>query len=120
MVGRPDVLRLDEVIDSRSGGVHDEEDHEQVRSSYVRHLRLHAFLAMVALGGGPAKVLLCPGYARLSRSRRILVFGQEANDAIRLLDDYNTLVSKGVDCHLFASPSPHRRLVGGVLSKQFA
>ena len=50
IVGRPDVVRPEEVVDFKTGEVFEDEDQEQVKGAYVRQLRLYAFLGHLASG----------------------------------------------------------------------
>lgn len=107
IVGRPDVVRPDEVIDFKSGAVHEDEDQEQLRPSYVSQLRLYAFLVKEALGWWPRRGVLVPMVGPpVEIEIDPHVCEEEANDAVRLLDDYNALVCKGSDSTELASPSP--------------
>ncbi|MCL4851001.1 MAG: PD-(D/E)XK nuclease family protein, partial [Bryobacteraceae bacterium] len=60
LVGRPDVVRPDVIIDFKSGSVHEQGAEEEVRASYVRQLRLYAFLVKEALGSWPQRGILVP------------------------------------------------------------
>lgn len=107
LVGRPDVVRTDEIIDFKSGDIHDDEDHERVRPSYVRQLRLYGFLVKESLGWWPRKGILIPMIGPIVEVEiEPEVCIAEANDAVRLLKNYNALVSEGSECAQFASPLP--------------
>ena len=107
IVGRPDVVLADEIIDYKSGTVYDEEDKEQVKPSYLRQLRLYAFLANEALGRWPRRGVLVPMIG-LPVEAEIdnRVCKEEVNYAVRLLDEYNSLVFQRADCNHFATASP--------------
>lgn len=107
MVGRPDVMRTEEVVDFKTGDLFEDEDQEQVKAAYVRQLRLYAYLVKETLGwwprrgvllpmaGSPVAVKLEPGECEA-----------EAAEAIRLLDEYNEGLARAPEPIDLASPSP--------------
>ena len=107
IVGRPDVVRHNEIVDYKSGNIYDSSTHEQIKHSYVRQLKLYAFLVNEALGWWPRRAILVPMVGlpvEIEIDPRACE--KEARDAVRLLNDYNTLVSRHADISQFANPSP--------------
>jgi len=107
IVGRPDVVRHYEIIDFKSGNIYDSSAHEQIKRSYVRQLKLYAFLVNESLGWWPRRAILAPMVGlpvEIDIDPRACE--KEARDAVRLLNDYNALVSRHADISQFANPSP--------------
>ncbi len=107
MVGRPDVVRPEEVVDFKTGDVFEDEDLEHVKTAYVRQLRLYAFLVNGTLGWWPRRGVLLP----MAGSPVTVELGPEeceaeAAEAIRLLDEYNEILSRSADAAALAGPSP--------------
>ncbi len=110
LMGRPDVVRDGEILDYKTGDIFERGENNKdtnLKASYVRQLRLYAFLASSALSvsihrgvlypitGQPVEVELNESTCR-----------DEAQAALTLLDRYNNLVSVGADPNDFASPAP--------------
>ncbi len=60
LVGRPDLIRDDAVIDYKTGGIFEHGEGNVVRASYVRQLQLYAFLAKESSGRWPTRGVLRP------------------------------------------------------------
>ena len=61
LVGRPDLIEGDEVIDYKSGTVYEKSGNEpSVKGGYIRQLRLYGFLVHANLGRWPTKGILLP------------------------------------------------------------
>lgn len=107
MVGRPDVVLPEEVVDFKTGDVFEDEDQEQVKAAYVRQLRLYAYLVNETLGWWPRRGVLLPmagspvAVELIPRECEV-----EAAEAIRLLDGYNEVTARTPDPIALASPSP--------------
>jgi CRISPR/Cas system-associated exonuclease Cas4 (RecB family) len=107
IVGRPDIVQDHEIIDFKSGHIHDEVNHQEIRPSYIRQLCLYAFIVKETLGwwahrglllpmaGSPVEVELDPHECEW-----------EAKKAVQILDEYNALLDKVAEPSSFASPSP--------------
>ena len=105
LVGRPDLLRNDTVIDYKTGTVFEHGEGDVVKASYIRQLQLYAFLVKESTGcwptrgvllpmeGLPIEVDLCP-----SDCERI------AAESLELLDQYNGAVLDAAVAEL-AKPS---------------
>jgi hypothetical protein len=107
MVGRPDVVRPEEVVDFKTGEVFEDEDQEQVKDAYVRQLRLYAFLVKETLGWWPRRGILLPmAGSPVSVALEPDECEADAAEAIRLLNEYNEVLAQGSDPIDLASPSP--------------
>jgi len=110
LVGRPDVVRGSEILDYKTGDIFEDGENAsepELKSSYVRQLRLYAFIAgsalsipirrgtLVPLTGQPVEVELDESSCR-----------DEAQAALARLDLYNERVSVGVSPEDLAAPSP--------------
>ena len=107
LVGRPDVVRADEVVDFKTGDVFEDEGQEQIKGAYIRQLRLYAFLVKETLGWWPRRGVLLP-----MAGIPVMVevepddCQKEAEEAVRLLGEYNEMISGYSDPIDLASPSP--------------
>ena len=107
LIGRPDVVRPDEVVDFKTGNVFEDEESDQVKAGYVRQLRLYAFLVKETLGWWPRRGVLLP----MAGSPVVVELQPEeceaeAEEAIRLLDEYNEILGRTANPIELASPSP--------------
>ena len=106
IVGRPDVVRRQEVADFKTGDLFEDEDQEQVKAAYVRQLRLYAYLVKETLGWWPRRGVLLP---MLGSPLEVgLEAGEceaEAEEAIRLLNEYNEVLANTADPFKLATPS---------------
>lgn len=107
LVGRPDLLRDDAVIDYKTGDVFEHGEDDVVKASYIRQLQLYAFLVMESTGRWPARGVLLPmeGFPV-----EIMLDPTDcervAAEALGLLDQYNSAVSGAVGVLDLATPSP--------------
>ncbi len=107
LVGRPDVVRPDEVVDFKTGDVFEDEEPEQVKEGYVRQLRLYAFLVKETLRWWPRRGVLLPiAGSPVAVELEPEKCESEAARAIRLLDEYNDILGRSADPVDLASPSP--------------
>lgn len=106
IVGRPDLVRLGEVIDFKSGEIFEDEGQERIKGSYVRQLHIYGLLVRENLGWWPKKGILlpligCPVEVDLKPAD----CEREGAEAVRLLDEYNTAVALKNEPVDIASPS---------------
>ena len=110
LVGKPDVIRLQEVIDYKSGAILEHDETSQldiVKSAYVRHLRIYGFLVKEVLGWWPARGVVLPfAGPGVEVPLEPGECEREATEAVALLDDYNAKVTAGVPPNHLANPSP--------------
>lgn len=110
LVGKPDVIRQQEVVDYKSGAILEYDEtcqSEVVKAAYVRQLRIYGFLVKEVLGWWPARGLLLP-FAGPGVEVQLEPNDctREAAEAVALLDDYNTKVAAGATPDHLAEPSP--------------
>lgn len=110
LLGRPDVIRADEVVDYKSGAIVEYDEATQtdvVKAAYIRQLRIYGYLVKEKLGWWPLRGLLLPlAGAGIEVELDPLECAREATEAVELLDAYNLKVSAGAVPEEFASPSP--------------
>ena len=107
LIGRPDVVRADEVVDFKTGDVFEDDEPEQIKARYVRQLRLYAFLVKETLGWWPRRGVLLPmAGSPVSVELEPEECEAEAAEAICLLDEYNEILGRSADLVDLASPSP--------------
>lgn len=107
IVGRPDVLRGDAVIDYKTGDVFEDGENEAVKASYVRQLQLYAFLVKEATGSSPRRGILLPMEgAPVEVSLDPTACEMIAQEALDLLEQYNDAISAGGQASELATPSP--------------
>ncbi|HVM00504.1 MAG TPA: PD-(D/E)XK nuclease family protein [Egibacteraceae bacterium] len=107
LVGRPDLLRGDAVIDYKTGDVIEHREDHVVKATYVRQLQLYAFLVRDSTGRWPARGVLLP----MEGLPVEIEFDagdceRVAAETLELLDKYNDAVSGGAGVLDLASPSP--------------
>jgi hypothetical protein len=111
LVGRPDVIRANEVVDYKSGAIleHDAATQTDVaKAAYVRQLRIYGYLVKQKFGWWPQRGVLLPlGGAGVEVELDPSDCKRAASEAVALLDDYNEKVHAGAAPKDFASPSPH-------------
>jgi hypothetical protein len=110
LVGKPDVIRQQEVVDYKSGAILEYDETSQsdvVKAAYVRQLRIYGFLVKEVLGWWPARGVLLPfAGAGVEVPLDPNECMAEAADAVAILDDYNTRVAAGTTPEQLADPSP--------------
>lgn len=107
LVGRPDLLRGDAVIDYKTGDVHEQGDSSAAKASYVRQLQIYAFLVKDRTGRWPTRGVLLPMEGPpLEVELEPAACESAAAEAVRFLDQYNRAVEAGVAPACLASPSP--------------
>jgi hypothetical protein len=110
LLGRPDAIRADEVVDYKSGAIMEYAEATQsdvVKAAYIRQLRIYGYLVKANLGWWPLRGLLLPlAGAGIEVALDPLECAREATEAVALLDAYNGKVSAGAAPEEFASPSP--------------
>jgi hypothetical protein len=108
--GRPDVVLGEKIIDYKSGSIFENasQNHSEViKESYIRQLRLYAFLVNENLGYWPRYGILLPIFGadvevHLDAQECI----QEATRSISLLESYNHFISSNKDPLSLSDPSP--------------
>jgi len=110
LVGKPDVIRQQEVVDYKSGAIFEYDETSQsdvVKAAYVRQLRIYGFLVKAALGWWPARGVLLPfAGAGVEVPLEPTECMREAAEAVAILDDYNSKVVAGTPPEQLAGPSP--------------
>ncbi len=107
LVGRPDKVHDDAVIDYKTGNIYEDGESDIIRASYVRQLQLYACLVGENTGRWPVRGILLPMEGspvevRLDADE----CHQIAAEALHLLDSYNASVNAQVSAVDLASPSP--------------
>jgi len=109
LLGRPDVIRADEVVDYKSGAIVEYDEATQsdvVKAAYIRQLCIYGYLVKEKLGWWPLRGLLLPlAGAGIEVALDPFECTREATEAVALLDAYNEKVSAGEAPEEFASPS---------------
>lgn len=107
LVGRPDLLRDNVVIDYKTGDVHEHEDSKVAKASYVRQLQIYAFLVSESTGTWPTRGVLVPMEGLpLEIELEPAACERIAEDALELMDCYNRQVRVEGAATGLASPSP--------------
>jgi hypothetical protein len=110
LLGRPDVIRADEIVDYKSGAIVEYDEATQsdvVKAAYIRQLRIYGYLVKEKLGWWPLRGLLLPvAGAGIEVPLDASECVREAAEAVGLLDAYNRKVRGGAAPEEFASPSP--------------
>jgi hypothetical protein len=110
LVGRPDMIRANDVVDYKSGAVAEHDALTQtdvIKAAYARQVRIDGFLVRQNLGWWPQRGVLLPlGGAGVEVTLEPSECEQEASEAVALLDAYNDKIHSGAAPKEFASPSP--------------
>lgn len=107
LVGRPDLVRGDAVIDYKTGDVHEQGDSSIAKASYVRQLQIYAFLMRERTGKWPARGVLLPMEGPpLEIELEPAACERAAAEALDLLDLYNRKIEAGGLPANLANPSP--------------
>lgn len=107
ITGRPDAICGDCIIDFKTGAIYEEENTDFLKSSYVRQIRLYAFLVGEALGRWPRKGVILPMIGpQVEIQLDPAECKEEANIALAMLDGYNSLLTRARDISELAVPSP--------------
>jgi hypothetical protein len=110
LVGKPDVIRQQEVVDYKSGAILEYDETSQsdvVKAAYVRQLRIYGFLVKEVLGWWPARGILLPFVGPgVEVPLDPGECASEAAEAVALLDAYNAKVNAIVRPDELAEPSP--------------
>jgi len=106
LVGKPDLVRGNAVIDYKTGDIHEQGDSSAAKASYVRQLQIYAFLVKERTGRWPARGVLLPmERPPLEVELEPLACERAAAEAVSLLDQYNRKIEAGVAPTSLASPS---------------
>ena len=112
LVGRPDIIRDNDVVDYKSGAIWEYDDATQtdaVKAAYVRQLRIYGYLIKESLGWWPLRGILLPlAGAGVEIALAPSDCARDAVEAVELLDAYNRKVQAGATLDEIASPSPER------------
>jgi hypothetical protein len=107
LVGRPDLVRGNAVIDYKTGDIHEQGDSSAAKASYVRQLQIYAFLVKECTGRWPARGVLLPMEGPpLEVMLEPAACERAAAEAVSLLDQYDRTIEAGVAPASLASPSP--------------
>lgn len=107
LVGRPDLVRGDAVIDYKTGDIHEQGDSSAAKASYVRQLQIYATLVKERTGRWPTRGVLLPMEGPpLEIELEPVACERAAAEAVSLLDQYNGKIKAGVDPTSLAGPSP--------------
>jgi hypothetical protein len=109
LVGRPDVVRGEELIDYKTGSISEYDEITQgeiVKASYIRQLRIYGFLVHEKLGIWPKRGFLLPlAGAGVEVPLEPVSCEREARETITLLDGYNARIKAGHEPEAFATPA---------------
>ena len=110
LIGRPDIVRANEIVDFKSGSIvetRDEHGTESIKAAYVRQLQIYGYLIHETLGRWLQRGVLLPA---VGPGVEIQLHQQdcerEALEAVGLLEAYNDKVADNVPVTDFAAPSP--------------
>jgi len=107
LVGRPDLIRGDAVIDYKTGDVHEQGDSSIAKGSYVRQLQIYALLVKERTGRWPARGVLLPMEGPpFEVAMEPAACERAAADAVSLLEQYNRRMESGGVPARLASPTP--------------
>lgn len=110
LVGRPDVISGDEIIDYKSGAILEFDEATQgevVKAAYVRQLRIYGFLVRQALGRWLSRGVLLPLVgAGVHVELDPAECEREAAESVALLDAYNERVRAGESINELAAAAP--------------
>lgn len=109
LVGRPDLVRGDAIVDYKTGQIFEDGENGQwgrVKASYLRQLRIYAYLIQQNLGIWPRLGVIVPltGDA-FEIELHPVECEHEALEAVKLLDSYNEILHAWQDPNMLASPS---------------
>jgi hypothetical protein len=108
LCGRIDLMQGDEIIDYKTGALFDTDNSEpSLKLTYIRQLRIYAYLAHSATGTWPQRGLLFP----LAGPPVVVDLEpseceREAEEAVNLLTNYNQAIATAETANNIASPSP--------------
>jgi hypothetical protein len=109
LVGRPDVVKANEIVDFKSGSIFEfSEEHgaENIKAAYIRQLRIYGYLVHAKLGRWLQRGVLLPA---AGPGVEIQLDEQdcerEAQEAVRLLDRYNRKIVDNAPVTDLAAPS---------------
>lgn len=107
LVGKPDLIRDDAVIDYKTGDIYEDGESKVARASYVRQLQIYAFLVRECSGKWPRRGVLLPMEGSpLAVDLEPGTCENVATEALQLLDKYNFQIQVAGDPVKLANPSP--------------
>jgi hypothetical protein len=106
LVGRPDLITSEDVMDFKTGVIFEEEGGELVKAAYIRQLKIYGCLVHESFGWWPKRGVLFPmGGEAVAVSLHPNECLTEALRAVALLESYNVaLLERGTAVDL-AAPS---------------
>lgn len=109
LVGRPDVVSGDDVIDYKSGAILELDEISQaevVKAAYVRQLRIYGYLVHARFGRWPKRGVLLPlAGPGVDVPLDAAACEAEAQAAVSLLTEYNSKIAAGATATDLATPS---------------
>jgi hypothetical protein len=110
LVGRPDLVRANEIVDFKSGAIFEFSEElgtESIKAAYVRQLRIYGYLVHETLGRWLQRgILLPPAGPGVEIQLHAQDCEREAQEAVQLLNAYNRKIASNDSVIDFASPSP--------------
>lgn len=112
LVGRPDVIRDREIVDYKSGSILEQDESTQtevVKAAYVRQLRIYGFLVKETLGYWVDRGVLLPfAGTGVEVALNPSDCEREADDAVAVLDGYNSRFTTASEVNDLANPTPDK------------
>jgi hypothetical protein len=109
LIGRPDVVRPNEIVDFKSGSIvesRDEQGTEVIKAAYVRQLQIYGYLVHQTIGRWVPRGVLLPAVGPgVEIALRQQDCEREAAEAVQTLDAYNGRMTDGDPVTDFATPS---------------
>ena len=110
LVGRPDVVRTNEIVDFKSGSIvetSEEQGTETIKAAYVRQLQIYGYLVHETTGRWLQRGVLLPAIGpAVEIELRQQDCEREASEAVRILDAYNAKMADNDPIASLAAPSP--------------
>lgn len=106
LIGRPDLISGDTLIDFKTGNIFETGEGEEVKLSYLKQLQIYAYLIHESLGYWPKHAVLLPMEGpsfEIDLQPSLCI--KEANEALEMLQQYNEAIRNRVDLSNLARPS---------------
>jgi len=107
IVGRPDFVRGDSIIDYKTGEVREGSASDALKPTFTRQLQIYAYLVRERTGVWPIRGVVIP---MEGRSVEVALDPDECDrvvsNAVAILDSYNQTISAGGSATRLARPSP--------------
>lgn len=106
LVGRPDLVRGDLVLDYKTGHIYEPDDPDVLKAAYIRQLQLYAFLVKEETGNSPRRGVILPmeGPA-VEIELDPTECDQLADEVFTLMERYNNAVQSEASVTDLANPS---------------